>query len=62
MLNEAAMFLSFMMSVFLFLIGYWEAIKISRQKGMVKGEMMIFCFVMGLVFAFFANSLSIKVA
>jgi hypothetical protein len=56
MIYQATMLLSFTMSVFLFLRGYWEAIKISDEQGNVNGGTMIFCFVMGLIFAMFANN------
>ncbi|MFD1738852.1 hypothetical protein ACFSCX_20255 [Bacillus salitolerans] len=58
MLMEIAMLISFLMSVFLFLVGYKEAITISRASGLVNGGTMIFCFVMGLIFAIFANTFS----
>jgi hypothetical protein len=56
------MIFSFIMSVFLFLLGYWEAIKIGEEQGRVKGGTMIFCFVMGLIFALFANTFSSSIA
>jgi hypothetical protein len=62
MIVHATMILSFIMSVFLFLIGYWEAIKIGNEHGHVKGGTMIFCFVMGLIFALFANTFSSSIA
>ncbi|MFZ3590589.1 hypothetical protein ACOI1C_15385 [Bacillus sp. DJP31] len=62
MIFQATMMLSFIMSVFLFLLGYWEAMKISDEQGRVRGGTMIFCFVMGLIFAMFAHSFSSTVA
>jgi hypothetical protein len=50
------------MSVFLFLRGYWEAIMISNEQGAVNGGTMIFCFVMALIFAMFANNLYSTIA
>ncbi|WP_456277877.1 hypothetical protein [Bacillus sp. AK128] len=62
MIFFATMILSFIMSVFLFLIGYWEAIKISNEEGNVRGETVIFCLVMGFVFAIFASTFSTTIA
>ncbi len=52
MIFQATMMFSFVMSVFLFLLGYWEAIKISDEQGLVRGGTMIFCFVCSLFFIF----------
>lgn len=62
MIYQLTMLLSFVMSVFLFLRGYFEAIKISDEQGQVSGGTMIFCFIMGLIFAMFANNLSNTIA
>jgi ABC-type spermidine/putrescine transport system permease subunit I len=62
MIFFATMIFSFIMSVFLFLIGYWEAIKISNEEGLVRGGTMIFCLIMGFVFAVFASTFSTSIA
>lgn len=62
MIFFATMIFCFIMSVFLFLVGYWEAIKISNEDGYVRAGTMIFCLVMGFVFAIFANSFSTTIA
>ncbi len=62
MIVQATMILSLVMSVFLFFLGYWEAIKIGNEQGQVYGGTMIFCFVMALIFAIFANSFSHSIA
>ncbi|WP_246946144.1 hypothetical protein [Bacillus pinisoli] len=62
MLFFATMVFCFIMSVFLFLIGYWEAIKISNEEGNVRAGTMIFCLVMGFVFAIFASDFSTTIA
>ena len=56
-LKAFAMFLSLAMCIFLFTYSYMEGIRMSNEEGKVRGGTFIFSIVMGLVFAFTANTL-----
>ncbi|NPC93860.1 hypothetical protein HOO54_16960 [Bacillus sp. WMMC1349] len=49
------MLLCYLLSIFHFLIGYREALKISEADGMVNGTTMISSIPLGVIFAFFSH-------
>ncbi|MFC4323418.1 hypothetical protein [Litchfieldia salsa] len=52
-----ALFLSFVMCLFLLSFAYMEGIRISNSEGKVQADSLLFSATMGLVFAFFTASL-----
>jgi hypothetical protein len=52
-----AMFLSFVMCLFLLSYAYMEGLRISNSEGNVQAGSFLFSATMGLVFAFFTVSL-----
>ncbi|MCA1032670.1 hypothetical protein LCL95_16790 [Bacillus timonensis] len=59
-LTVFSMFLSFIMSVYLFFHSYMEGIRICNEEGKVSGSTLIFTMNSALVFAIVANSLYAK--
>jgi hypothetical protein len=48
------MLFAFFLSIFHFLYGYFEALRISGEDGPVRGWSVVFSFPLGFVFAYFA--------
>ncbi|MGG3891779.1 hypothetical protein [Metabacillus fastidiosus] len=54
-LSTLLMLLTLSLSLFHFLYGYKEALRISEEKGLIKGWSVIISFPLAFIFAHFAN-------
>ncbi|KEZ48253.1 hypothetical protein [Metabacillus indicus] len=54
-LTYSLMLFAFFLSIFHFLYGYFEALRISGEDGPVRGWSVVFSFPLAFVFAYFAT-------
>lgn len=53
MLESFALYLSFIMAIYLFTFSYLEGIKIANSEGKVRGGTFLFTFTLALIFSSF---------
>lgn len=60
-ISYSLMLLTFFLSLFHFLYGYKEALRISNEKGKVQGWPVIISIPLGFTFAYFANIFYVQI-